>query len=207
MEDTEVSTAATDDIVQQHALQIGTDRVSSWQLKRIKARVLVASLNKFDDGDLELALDGFAHALAIEKSFRWKDWVLISSLQHNIAASLHGMQQFDAAVMWYERCLEVMNAKCAFPPSNARSVQLPPRCCTLTECAQLLLAQPCALVWSHPCGGGHHRKYHLGEASPKRGQGACLPGHTAARAACGAEWQHQLHCIRHGGQREHRPRT
>ena len=109
---TPVSASDSDAMIQRHKVQIGSE-LSKLELKTMRRRILVQALNHYDDGLLHEALDGFMHCLAIEESFRWRDWSLTSTLQYNVASVLHNMRMFDAAIVWYERCLELLLARYA----------------------------------------------------------------------------------------------
>ena len=110
------STSITESIadrVRQHALSINA-RVSCRKLRQLMAAIFDEAHGSFCDGDMEIALDGFAHCIALDDYTGKKDRSFTNALTYNIGAGLHFLGEFEAATEWYERSLEGLQSEAGF---------------------------------------------------------------------------------------------
>ena len=82
--------------LERHQAQIGT-HISPWRLSTLKRAVMNEARSSFDRGSIAAALDGFAHALAIEEQLRWRDYSFTAAAEYNIGVCLHLTWDFDDA--------------------------------------------------------------------------------------------------------------
>ena len=97
------------DRVQRHTLQINTN-VSRRRLCQLMDNVFEEACCSFFNGDMETALDGFAHCLALDEYTNKKDRSFRYALEYNIGAGLHFLGEFEAAQEWYQSALEGLRA-------------------------------------------------------------------------------------------------
>ena len=101
------------DRVEEHRLSINA-RVSRRRLRELMSSVFEEAHGSFCDGDMETALDGFAHCVALDEYTGRRDRAFSNALAYNIGAGLHFLGEFDGAQEWYERALEGLCAQPGF---------------------------------------------------------------------------------------------
>ena len=93
-------------IVSRYKTQVGAGtEISKWRLQRLKKIVQDALVYFEVHKQVTQALDGFAHALAIEESMRFRDYRETAALEYNVGSCLHFMREFTQAIEWYQRSL------------------------------------------------------------------------------------------------------
>lgn len=101
------------DRVEAHALSINA-KVSNRQLRKLMSSIFEEAHGSFCNGDMDTALDGFAHCLALDDFTGGRDASFTNSLLYNIGAGLHFLGEFEEAQEWYERALEGLEQENGF---------------------------------------------------------------------------------------------
>ncbi len=112
-EDTSTEPTSIADRVEQHALNINA-RVSRRRLRQLMDSIFEEAHGSFCDGDMETALDGFAHCIALDDYTGRRDRAFTNALTYNIGAGLHFLGEFEAAQEWYVYALEGLRNEAGF---------------------------------------------------------------------------------------------